>query len=157
MSIFQNMKKLDSTTAVLVRETCIELLQVYPSQDFVLVTLHTLTLLSAHALVDVPDQVELLLNHLTNDPRKAVKKQILQDLRYLAGHYAHLWSEENVHSTISFSLDGAKGAVLCGALDILSDLLRHTSIEKFKLEDSESPMIQLCHSCGYSRESDGGC
>ena len=41
----------------------------YPSEEFVLVTLHTLTRLAAHALVDVPDQVELLLTHLEEDPR----------------------------------------------------------------------------------------
>jgi integrator complex subunit 7 len=41
-----------------VRKTCVEILPGYPSQEFVVVTLHTLTLLSAHTLVDIPDQVK---------------------------------------------------------------------------------------------------
>jgi len=64
-----------------VRKTCVEILSGYPSQEFVVVTLRTLTLLSTHTLVDIPEQVELLLKHLNEDPRKIVKKQILSDLR----------------------------------------------------------------------------
>jgi hypothetical protein len=36
----------------------VELQPGYPSQEFVVVTLHTLTLLSAHTLIDIPDQVK---------------------------------------------------------------------------------------------------
>ena len=71
------MKSLDSVTGAVVRETLCDLLPVYPSQEFAVSTLHTLTLLSSHCLVDVPDQVELLLSHLTSDPRRSVKKQVL--------------------------------------------------------------------------------
>ena len=153
ISIFQNMKRLDTNTSGLVRETCVDLLPVYPSQDFTTVTLHTLTLLSAHSLVDVPDQVDLLLKHLNQDPRKAVKRQILKDLRFLANQdYAHLWSNSNVDSTIQFASSCNKGAVLCGALDILSDLVRNTSTEKLELVNSESPVIALCQSCAYSKK-----
>jgi integrator complex subunit 7 len=53
----------------------------YPSKEFVVVTLHTLTLLAAHTLVDIPDQVELLLKYLNEDLRRSVKKRILKDLR----------------------------------------------------------------------------
>jgi len=182
ISVFQNMQRLDSSTSALVRQTLLNLLPVYPSQDFAVVTLHTLTLLSAHSLVDVPDQVELLLRHLVNDPRKAVKRQILIDLRFLANQdYAHLWSQANVSSTIRFAsssastasssassasskaasasaasaaVAAASGAVLCGALDVLSDLVRHTpdSMDKFEVDDENSLILKLCQNCAYSKK-----
>lgn len=65
-----------------VRETCLQMLPGYPSEEFVLITLHTLTLLSGHTRVDIPDQVELLLKYLNEDPRVKVKRRVLGDLRY---------------------------------------------------------------------------
>lgn len=64
-----------------VRKTCVEMLPGYPAENFTCVTLHTLTLLSAHTLVDVPDQVELLLKYLYEDPRTSVKSRVISDLR----------------------------------------------------------------------------
>ena len=64
-------------------------------------TLHTLTRLAAHVLVDVPDQVELLLTHLNEDPRKTVMRQVLSDLRFLTSQeHAHLWTASNVNSLL---------------------------------------------------------
>ena len=76
----------------------------YPSEEFVLVTLRTLTRLSAHTLVDIPDQVELLLKYLVGDPRKAVTQQTLTDLRFLCTEErAHLWTHANISSLLSFA------------------------------------------------------
>ena len=47
----------DAQTAATVRSTCVEMLPAYPAEDFVVVTLRTLTQLAAHALVDIPEQV----------------------------------------------------------------------------------------------------
>ena len=47
----------DAQTAAAVRSTCVEMLPAYPAEDFVVVTLRTLTQLAAHALVDIPEQV----------------------------------------------------------------------------------------------------
>jgi integrator complex subunit 7 len=47
----------DTNTAAMVRTLCISLLPSYPAQDFVLVTLNTLTQLATATLVDVPSQV----------------------------------------------------------------------------------------------------
>jgi hypothetical protein len=49
-----------------VRQTCVEILPGYPSQEFVVVTLHTLTLLSAHTLVDIPEQVSQPVANFNN-------------------------------------------------------------------------------------------
>lgn len=47
----------DTSTAAMVRKLCTDLLPTYPAQDFVLVTLNTLTQLAAATLVDIPAQV----------------------------------------------------------------------------------------------------
>ena len=101
-----------------------------------LVTLRTLTRLSAHTLVDVPVQVDLLLTHLNQDPRKAVMRQILADLRFLAtDDRAHLWSKSNIESLLNFAsthLD-EEGEALVGSLSILCDLVKATSVSKVRL------------------------
>lgn len=48
----------DTDTAAMVRKLCLELLPSYPSEDFVLVTLNTLTQLATATLVDIPNQVD---------------------------------------------------------------------------------------------------
>jgi integrator complex subunit 7 len=158
ISVFQHMRKIDASTAAMVRQTLIEdMLPDYPAQELVLVTLHTLTLLSAHTLIDVPDQVELLLRHLIADPRSTVKRRVLTDLRFLANeNRAHLWSRENIESIITFaqSCNNAKDvSILCGSLSILYDLVKHTdSTKQFFLKDVESPVLQLCRSCCYGKQ-----
>lgn len=80
----------DANTAALVKSLCINLLPKYPSEDFVVVILNSLTQLSCATLVDIPDQVTLLLTYL-NDPRKRVRYSILHSMRLLALKGAHLW------------------------------------------------------------------
>lgn len=41
-------------------------------------------------------QVQLLLQYLKNDPRKAVKRLAIQDLKLLANKMPHTWSRENI-------------------------------------------------------------
>ena len=99
-----------------------------------MVTLRTLTRLSSHTLVDVPDQVDLLLTHLNQDPRKAVMRQILADLRFLAiEERAHLWSKSNIDTLLNFASEKVDEIeALVGALSILSDLVTATSVSKVK-------------------------
>lgn len=47
----------DTSTATMVRQLCMDLLPTYPAQDFVLVTLKTLTQLATATLADIPNQV----------------------------------------------------------------------------------------------------
>lgn len=41
-------------------------------------------------------QIQLLLQYLKNDPRKAVKRLAIQDLKLLANKTPHTWSRENI-------------------------------------------------------------
>lgn len=80
----------DANTAALVKSLCKNLLPKYPSENFVIVILDSLTQLSCATLVDIPDQVNLLLTYL-QDPRKAVRYHILRSMQALAQKGAHLW------------------------------------------------------------------
>lgn len=63
----------------------------YPSESFVTVTLNTLTLLSAHTLVDIPDQVTLLLKYLNEDARIRIKQRAIKDLRLVLTCQSHYY------------------------------------------------------------------
>lgn len=41
-------------------------------------------------------QIQLLLQYLKSDPRKAVKRLAVQDLKLLANKTPHTWSKENI-------------------------------------------------------------
>eukprot|EP00058_Branchiostoma_floridae_P024661 XP_002610151.1 hypothetical protein BRAFLDRAFT_77104 [Branchiostoma floridae] len=56
--IFQHMHH-DAQTAAKVRQLCVEMLPSYPARGFVMVTLHTLSLLSAKTLIDIPQQASV--------------------------------------------------------------------------------------------------
>lgn len=55
----------DTSTSGMVRNLCKNLLTMYPAQDFVLVTLNTLTKLAVATIVDIPNQVNCIRNYLT--------------------------------------------------------------------------------------------
>lgn len=105
------------------RELLQHLVNSYPSTPMVIVTLHTFTQLAATSLIDIPKQVrcnhvvpyckrtneqdpnvnitplslqlQLLLLYLKDDPRKAVKRLAINDLKLLAKKAPHLWTREN--------------------------------------------------------------
>ncbi len=158
--MFQHMHQ-DAHTAKMVRKTCIEMLPGYPSEDFVAVTLRTLTRLSSHTLVDIPEQVELLLKNLNEDPRREVMRQALSDLKFLAQEErAHAWLPHTVDCVVEFALDhresessaGSDTEALVGALSILCDLVRFTSTSKLSDLDGNSPIVKLCQACSYSTQ-----
>lgn len=90
----------DANTAALVKSLCRNLLPKYPSEDFVVMILNSLTQLSCATLVDIPDQVTLLLTYL-NDPRKRVRYSILHSMRLLALKGAHLWPTGALQSLLT--------------------------------------------------------
>ena len=86
----------DALLASSARQLLQQLVTSYPSTKMVIVSLHTFTLLAASSLVDTPKQIQLLLQYLKNDPRKAVKRLAVQDLKLLASKTPHTWSKENI-------------------------------------------------------------
>jgi integrator complex subunit 7 len=51
----------DTSTAAMVRRLCTDLLPSYPAEEFVLVTLNSLTQLASATLVDIPNQVRYMI------------------------------------------------------------------------------------------------
>ncbi|XP_040576031.1 integrator complex subunit 7 [Lepeophtheirus salmonis] len=147
----------DAKTASYVRETCTTLLlESYPSLDFVLVTLRTLTRLSARTLIDVPDHIMLLLRYLTQDSRSKVKETVLKDLKFLASEdRSHLWTDSNVESLIKFALNEHKQSinVSVGVFTVLRELISHGHLDKFGFsEGEESLVMELCQNFCYQKD-----
>ena len=147
--IFQHMHH-DAATAAQVRAACLSMLPSYPGQSFLLTTLRTLTSLATHTLVDVPDQVALLLTHLTTDPREAVSLGILSDLLQLAGpDTAHLWTKENISCMVDYSRGITSPSTLARSLAVLSAILRAGGVYQVET-GTGSPLLALCEAGAYS-------
>ncbi|CAB4069808.1 INTS7 [Lepeophtheirus salmonis] len=113
----------------------------YPSLDFVLVTLRTLTRLSARTLIDVPDHIMLLLRYLTQDSRSKDR--------------SHLWTDSNVESLIKFALNEHKQSinVSVGVFTVLRELISQGHLDKFGFsEGEESLVMELCQNFCYQKD-----
>uniref|UniRef100_A0AAQ4R346 Integrator complex subunit 7 n=1 Tax=Gasterosteus aculeatus aculeatus TaxID=481459 RepID=A0AAQ4R346_GASAC len=94
----------------------------YPSTPLVIVTLHTFTQLAASSLIDIPKQLQLLLQYLRDDPRKAVKRLATNDLKLLAKKAPHLWLRENTQTLCECALTSPYNSLKLGMLAVLSTL-----------------------------------
>ncbi|XKL62908.1 hypothetical protein PGB90_002741 [Kerria lacca] len=90
----------DTATSAMVGSLCTDLLTKYPAQDFVLVTLKTLTQLAAATLVDIPEQVKLLVKYAAQEPRWIIRTGALSGLYTLAKHGSHYWSDDAISDLI---------------------------------------------------------
>ncbi|XP_050514546.1 integrator complex subunit 7 isoform X1 [Diabrotica virgifera virgifera] len=141
----------DTNTAAMVRSLCIELLPGYPAQEFVLVTLNALTKLAAATLVDIPSQVNLLLNYLKNDPRWEIKLKALEHLYELAKPGAHLWPPGAVEEIINYALNSNKKKILSPSLRVLQVLVESPRM-CHEHRSSGSKLRELCSNHCYSPE-----
>ncbi|XP_007951907.1 integrator complex subunit 7 [Orycteropus afer afer] len=121
----------DAILASSARQLLQQLVTSYPSTKMVIVSLHTFTLLAASSLVDTPKQIQLLLQYLKNDPRKAVKRLAIQDLKLLANKTPHTWSRENIQALCECSLQTPYDSLKLGMLSVLSTLSGTIAIKHF--------------------------
>ncbi|NWX85790.1 INT7 protein, partial [Nothoprocta pentlandii] len=121
----------DASLASSSRQLLQQLVTSYPSTKMVIVTLHTFTLLAASSLVDIPKQVQLLLQYLKNDPRKAVKRLAIQDLKLLANKTPHTWSRENIQALCESALHTPYDSLKLGMLSVLSTLSGTIAIKQY--------------------------
>ncbi|XP_057626104.1 integrator complex subunit 7 isoform X3 [Chionomys nivalis] len=112
----------DAILASSARQLLQQLVTSYPSTKMVIVSLHTFTLLAASSLVDTPKQIQLLLQYLKSDPRKAVKRLTVQDLKLLANKTPHTWSKENIQALCECALQTPYDSLKLGMLSVLSTL-----------------------------------
>uniref|UniRef100_A0A8C7HSN9 Integrator complex subunit 7 n=1 Tax=Oncorhynchus kisutch TaxID=8019 RepID=A0A8C7HSN9_ONCKI len=114
------------------RELLQQLVNSYPSTPMVIVTLHTFTQLAASSLIDIPKQVlQLLLQYLKEDPRKAVKRLAIQDLKLLAKKAPHLWNRENTQTLCECALSSPYNSLKLGMLSVLSTLSGTIAIKQY--------------------------
>lgn len=121
----------DARLASSARQLLQQLVTSYPSTKMVIVTLHTFTLLAASSLVDIPKQIQLLLQYLKNDPREAVKRLAIQDLKLLANKTPHTWSRENIQALCECALQTPYDRLKLGMLSVLSTLLGTIAIKQY--------------------------
>ncbi|KAK3880532.1 hypothetical protein Pcinc_014980 [Petrolisthes cinctipes] len=150
IEVFQHMHH-DAETAATVRSLCLELLKEYPTQRVVITTLHTLTQLAAHILVDIPQQVELLIGYLESETRVGVREAVLGELRYLASAAPHAWSGHNVDTLVRFTRSCClphNSPAATTALTVLATLTAAPALPRVPLS-SDCTLVDLCRESVY--------
>lgn len=147
----------DAILASSARQLLQQLVTSYPSTKMVIVSLHTFTLLAASSLVDTPKQIQLLLQYLKNDPRKAVKRLAIQDLKLLANKTPHTWSRENIQALCECALQTPYDSLKLGMLSVLSTLSGTIAVKHYfsiasgnvGSSPTASDLVRLAQECCY--------
>ncbi|KAG8504419.1 Integrator complex subunit 7 [Galemys pyrenaicus] len=147
----------DAILASSARQLLQQLVTAYPSTKMVIVSLHTFTLLAASSLVDTPKQIQLLLQYLKSDPRKAVKRLAIQDLKLLATKTPHTWSRENIQVLCECALQTPHDGLKLGVLSVLSVLSGTIAVKHYFSVASgnvgspprSSDLVRLAQECCY--------
>ncbi|XP_021324028.1 integrator complex subunit 7 isoform X1 [Danio rerio] len=147
----------DASLASCSRELLQELVSSYPSTSMLIVTLHTFTQLATSSLVDIPEQICLLLQYLKEDPRKAVKRLSIQDLKLLAKKAPHLWTRKNIQVLCECALHTPYNSLKLGMLSVLSTLSGTIAIKQYFSpnagDSSPAPhhtdLVKLAQECCY--------
>ncbi|XP_049612413.1 integrator complex subunit 7 [Syngnathus scovelli] len=148
----------DASLASSSRELLQNLVTSYPSTPMVIVTLHTFTQLAASSLIDIPKQLQLLLQYLKDDPRKAVKRLTINDLKLLAKKAPHLWIRENTQTLCECALSSPYVSLKLGMLAVLSTLSETIAIKQYFIPTTVSSvsatpritdLVKLAQECCY--------
>ncbi|KAI3364196.1 hypothetical protein L3Q82_011015 [Scortum barcoo] len=147
----------DASLASSSRELLQHLVSSYPSTPMVIVTLHTFTQLAASSLIDIPKQLQLLLQYLKDDPRKAVKRLAINDLKFLAKKAPHLWIRENTQTLCECALSSPYNSLKLGMLAVLSTLSGTIAIKQYfnnmtggsSVPPRLTDLVKLAQECCY--------
>ncbi|XP_048840916.1 integrator complex subunit 7 [Brienomyrus brachyistius] len=139
------------------RQLLQQLVTSYPSTQMVVVTLHTFTQLATSSLIDIPKQIQLLLQYLKEDPRKAVKRLSVHDLKLLARKAPHLWTKENTQAMCECALSIPYNNLKLGMLSVLSTLSGTIAIKQYFSPGAGSApapsrttdLVRLAQECCY--------
>ncbi|CAJ1076974.1 integrator complex subunit 7 [Xyrichtys novacula] len=135
------------------RDLLQHLVSSYPSTPMVIVSLHTFTQLAASSLIDIPKQLQLLLQYLKDVPRKAVKRLAISDLKLLAKKAPHLWTRENTQTLCECALSSPYNSLKLGMLAVLSTLSGTIAIKQYFGGSSVPPrltdLVKLAQECCY--------
>uniref|UniRef100_A0A3Q2CCK8 Integrator complex subunit 7 n=1 Tax=Cyprinodon variegatus TaxID=28743 RepID=A0A3Q2CCK8_CYPVA len=135
------------------RDLLQHLVNSYPSTPMVIVSLHTFTQLAAFSLIDIPKQLQLLLQYLRDDPRQAVKRLAINDLKLLARKAPHLWMRENTQTLCECALTIPYNSLKLGMLAVLSTLSGSIAIKQYFTGSPVPPrltdLVKLAQECCY--------
>ncbi|KAK7907692.1 hypothetical protein WMY93_016304 [Mugilogobius chulae] len=121
----------DASLASSSRELLQHLVDSYPSTPMVIVSLHTFTQLAASSLIHIPKQLLLLLQYLKDDPRKAVKRLAIHDLKLLAKKAPHLWMRKDTQTLCECALSCPYNSLKLGMLAVISTLSGTIAIKQY--------------------------
>lgn len=147
----------DASLASSSRELLQHLVNSYPSTSMVIVTLHTFTQLSASSLIHIPKQLQLLLQYLKDDPRKAVKRLAINDLKLLAKKAPHLWMREDTQTLCECALSSPYNSLKLGMLAVISTLSGTIAIKQYfskpagstPVPPRQTDLVKLAQECCY--------
>uniref|UniRef100_A0A182YD83 Integrator complex subunit 7 n=1 Tax=Anopheles stephensi TaxID=30069 RepID=A0A182YD83_ANOST len=142
----------DASTAALVRALCRDLLPKYPSEQFVVEIIRSLSQLSCATLVDIPDQVDLLLVYL-QDPRKRVQSTVLLSLQKLAEKGAYLWPKTAISRLLQLTAQCSNQNM---ALDVILTLTKCPHTCHTMLNEEQQQILDVCKNCLLMENESGG-
>ncbi|XP_054156075.1 integrator complex subunit 7-like [Oppia nitens] len=153
----------DCEVADKVRQNCLQMLETYPSEEFVCSDLHVLTHIASVSLTQIPDQIQVLLDYFINDPRNNVKLSVLSDLKSLATSRPHLWQKESTSALVDaiVNLKNRKTSkrdtkLLCRSLSVLSQLTASPTLfsdEPQYYSEMSVKIINICITSVYCEQS----
>ncbi|KAG8584348.1 hypothetical protein GDO81_008788 [Engystomops pustulosus] len=101
--------------------------------------------------------IQLLLQYLKNDPRKAVKRLAIQDLKFLANKTPHTWNRDNIQALCECALQTPYDSLKLGMVSVLATLSDSISIKQYFSSPPGaiagaarySDLIKLAQECSY--------
>uniref|UniRef100_A0A8D8HB25 Integrator complex subunit 7 n=3 Tax=Culex pipiens TaxID=7175 RepID=A0A8D8HB25_CULPI len=142
----------DANTAALVRSLCCNLLPNYPSEQFVIAIIRSLSHLSYVTCVDIPDQVDLLLEYV-KDPRKRIQFAVLCSLNKVAEKGAHLWPKGSINKLLKMTMQCSYPSM---ALDIMVTLTACPTTCHTMINDERNQILDVCEACLLLDHNIGG-
>lgn len=133
----------DANTAALVRSLCCTLLPSYPSEQFVIAIIRSLSHLSYVTCIDIPDQVDLLLDYV-KDPRKRIQFASLRSLNKVAEKGAHLWPKGSINKLLKMTMQCSYPSM---ALDIMVTLTACPTTCHTMINDERNQILDVCEAC----------
>ncbi|RUS69914.1 hypothetical protein EGW08_022321, partial [Elysia chlorotica] len=138
----------DSESAKKAIILCNSVLSGYPGENYVILTLRTMTKLTLNSLVSMQDHILLLLSYLAKDSRSKVKAVCLDDLKLLVARTAYLWTSENVEEIAQFSLKVQSLTLKVKAVRVLNAVCGNSAVNLLSLS-RDTKVVDVCREFCY--------
>ncbi|KAK7104838.1 integrator complex subunit 7-like [Littorina saxatilis] len=119
----------DADTAAKAFAVCESLLEGYPAQNFVILTLNTMTQLAVHSLVNMSSHASRLLSILNSDLRHGVHLTCLRNLRLLARSGPHHWQANNVEDVAELLVKTSSPQLKIQAVCVLNAICSSVAVK----------------------------